>query len=108
MNNTVVSTLYYTYRHTLPFSWEEVQCMKGEGNYTTFLLTNGERFLSSKSLCVYEPHLPAQFIRVHKGYLVHKSYIAGLDQTRRSILLTDGTEIKAARRRWAMVKSIFH
>ncbi len=100
MNTISISTPYYSYQHKLPLDLSQVVRLEGAGNYTTFILRNGSSHLSSKSLCVYEQHLPADFVRVHKGCIVNCRFIERFDKVKRHFLMIDGSEIKIARRRW--------
>ncbi len=100
MSSTVVIPLtYYGYLHTLPFLWHDVQRLEGDRNYTTFHLINGEQHLSAKSICIYEPHIPNQFFRVHKSCVVNLQFVINLNKKDKSILLSDGTKVQVARRR---------
>jgi len=82
--------------------------MEGEGNYTIFVLMDGTRQLSSKSLCVYEPHLPVDFVRVHKSCVINRCFVVRFDKAKRCVLMTDGGEVKVSRRRQEFVKSTFN
>jgi two-component system LytT family response regulator len=77
-----------------------VHCL-GETNYTNIFLNNGQKFLSSKSLKVYEELLsPYNFYRIHKSHLINlsylKKYIKG-DGGR--VIMNDGTELEVSRRK---------
>jgi len=76
--------------------------LEGTGNYTTFILTDGSSYLTSKSLCIYES-LPANFMRVHKSCIVNRHFVVGFDKTQQFVLMTDGSKVKVARRRWRKV-----
>jgi DNA-binding LytR/AlgR family response regulator len=107
MSSTVViPSSYYAYLHTLPFLWQDVQRLEGDRNYTTFHLTNGERHLLSKSICIYEPHIPNQFFRVHKSCVVNLQFVINLNKNDKCILLSDGTKVQVARRRLRNVLTI--
>ncbi|MFN8346015.1 MAG: LytTR family DNA-binding domain-containing protein [Spirosomataceae bacterium] len=99
MNSTTIPTLYYPYQHKLPIDLSQVVRLEGTGNYTGFILADGTSYLSSKSLCVYEKHLPACFLRVHKSCIVNRRFIGKFDKLQLHILMTDGSKIKVARRR---------
>lgn len=99
MNTITIPTLYYSYQHKLPLDLSQVVRLEGTGNYTTFILSNGTSHLSSKSLCVYAPNLPAYFVRVHKGCIINRRFVLGFDKVKRCVLMTDGSTVKVARRR---------
>jgi DNA-binding LytR/AlgR family response regulator len=102
MNTLIIPTLYYTYQHKLPIDLTHVVRLEGTGNYTTFILTDGSSYLTSKSLCIYES-LPANFMRVHKSCIVNRHFVVGFDKTQQFVLMTDGSKVKVARRRWRKV-----
>lgn len=99
MNTISIPALYYSYRHNLPIDLAQALRLEGTGNYTTFILTDGTSHLSSKSLCVYEQHLPEDFVRVHKGCIINRRFVARFDKKKRCILMTDGSKVRVARRR---------
>ncbi len=107
MNTTTIPALYYSYQHKLPIDLSQVVRLEGTGNYTTFILTDGTSHLSSKSLCVYAPSLPSGFVRVHKSCIVNRHFVHGLDETTKSVVLSNKIKIKVARRRWGELKRVF-
>jgi DNA-binding LytR/AlgR family response regulator len=106
MNSTIIPDLYYDYLHHLPFGWPEVLRMEGQRNYTVFVLTHGQRFTSTRSLCVYEPHLPEYLVRVHKRTVINRAYIKTCHRPTKTFTLSDGTIVQAARRRWGEIKAL--
>ncbi|HSH67231.1 MAG TPA: LytTR family DNA-binding domain-containing protein [Bacteroidia bacterium] len=48
---------------------------QAEGFYTTFHMENQQDILVSKNLKEYEKQLPANFIRIHKSFLINKNKI---------------------------------
>lgn len=99
-------TTHYNHQHRLPFEWAAVVRMKGESNYTVFVLANGHSYLSSKSLCVYQPHLPAGFVRVHKGCVVNREFVVRINPYTKGLLMQDGSTVEVARRRWREVVEV--
>lgn len=104
MNTTIIPDLYYNYLHHLPFGWEDVLRMEGDRNYTIFVLTQGRRFTSTCSMCVYEPHLPEYLVRIHKRTVVNRVHVCVCHLDTKTFTLSDGTVVKAARRRWEDVR----
>lgn len=102
----VIPALYYGYNHIFPFVWAEVLRLEGEGNYTVFFLTNGEQYLTSKTIGVYEPHLPDGFVRVHKNCVINWQFAEKFDSPNKSIVLTDGQVVKVARRKMGLIKKL--
>jgi DNA-binding LytR/AlgR family response regulator len=105
MNTIQIPTSYYDYNHSLPFSWQDVLRLEGQRNYTVFVLNNGQKYTSTKSIGNYEPHLPSCFIRVSKGCIVKPEAIQEVAFRSKTLSFTDGFSVKVARRRWAEVRN---
>jgi DNA-binding LytR/AlgR family response regulator len=103
MSSIQIPTCYYGYNHKLPFAWQEVIRLEGSKNYTVFVLANGHRHISAKTIGNYEAFLPRDFVRVHKGCIVHQGRIKKVCKVTKTIILTDGFERRVARRRWAVL-----
>lgn len=84
---------------TFFFDPKDIIRLEGESNYTRFFLSNHKPVLVSKTLKEYEELLTAHdFIRVHKSYLVNRTYVRHMD--RDGVLwLTDGSHILVSRRK---------
>lgn len=80
--------------------WEQVIYLEGDGNYTTFIFTDGTALLTSKTIGAFEPLVPGHFVRVHKGCIVNRNFIRDLDKITKSIVLSNKIKLKVARRRW--------
>lgn len=52
---------------------EEIICLQGDGNYTNFILTNGKKVITSKTLGEYE-----ELLHEHGFYRIHQSTIVNL------------------------------
>ncbi len=104
MNSIQIPTSYYDYNHLLPFTWQEVIRLEGERNYTVFVLRNGKRHVSTKTIGNYEAFLPREFVRIHKGCIVHQGSIEKVCKTTKTIILSDGFAHPIARRRWGELK----
>jgi two-component system LytT family response regulator len=106
MNATFIPTLYYSYQHKLPIDLSQVVRLEGTGNYTTFILIDGTRHLSSKSLCVYERYLSMNFVRIHKSCLINRRFVVEFNKGEQSVLMADGSKVKASRRKKGLVKKM--
>lgn len=69
--------------------------------YTTLYLEDGRKFLSSKTIKVYEDHLPPKyFLRVHKSHLLNLSFLKGFSRGEGNMaILKNGELIPVARRK---------
>jgi two-component system LytT family response regulator len=79
---------------------EDVIMCVGEGNYTTFVLSNKSKLLASKPLTFFEELLSdEQFYRVHKSYLVNLMYVDKYVKGRGGYLvMQDGTKVEVSTR----------
>jgi len=84
---------------TFFFDPKDIIRLEGESNYTRFFFSNHKPVLVSKTLKEYEELLtPYDFLRVHKSYLVNRTYVQHMD--REGVLwLTDGSHILVSRRK---------
>lgn len=84
---------------TFFFEPKDIIRLEGESNYTRFFFSNHKPVLVSKTLKEYEELLTAyDFIRVHKSYLVNRTFVQHMD--RDGVLwLTDGSHILVSRRK---------
>lgn len=99
-----IPALYYPYSHSFPFAWEDILRLEGQGNYTVVVLVNGKQYLTSKSLCIYEPHVPEWFMRVHKHCFINACFVRHYDTRTNSVVLQNGTAVSVSRRRSNWVK----
>lgn len=72
--------------------------LEAVGNYTRFLLTNGRKILTSRTLRSYESQLPETFMRVHKSSLINASFIVKYSR-KAEIQMKDGAVVKVSRRK---------
>lgn len=81
--------------------------LDGNGSYTVLILSDGTEFLSSRNLGLYETMLPSGFLRIHKQSIINTDYLQSLNETTQQAILSDGTEVSIARRRWSEIKQRF-
>lgn len=104
--NTLPFPILKNAQRTFPIQivWQDVIRLNGDRNYTVVVLANGKKHTSTKTLGMYKPHLPQSLIRVHKQCIINQNFIADYNVSTHCIILTDGTTVKIARRRWKDVK----
>ena len=76
----------------------EITYMQGDGNYTYVHTMSGKRYLISKTMKTLQKILNADFLRIHKSFMVNPDYVL----TRLAcdkVLLSCGAQIPIARRR---------
>jgi DNA-binding LytR/AlgR family response regulator len=103
MNTIQIPASYYSYNHNLPFTWQDVVRLEGQSNYTVFVLKDGQKHVSTKSIGNYEAFLPSHFLRIHKGCIVNQSAIVQIQKATKIVYLSDGFWVEVARRRWKLL-----
>jgi DNA-binding LytR/AlgR family response regulator len=81
---------------------EDVAYIQGAGDYAELVLRDGRTELSEKSLDRLEVLLPADFVRIHRSYLVPLQDVARLwtqEGSRTAVELKSGTRLPVGRSR---------
>jgi DNA-binding LytR/AlgR family response regulator len=65
---------------TVPLELHEVLMIKAKGPYSEIMLENGSLYVTSQTLKSLEPKLDGRFFRVHKSFIVNRTYIKGFNQ----------------------------
>ncbi len=78
---------------------DEIVSCESSGNYSTFVLNNGEKILTTKLLKDVDEMLKGRnFVRVHQSYLVNLKYIKKyISQDGGELLLTTGAIVPVSR-----------
>ncbi|KQS33421.1 LytTR family DNA-binding domain-containing protein [Dyadobacter sp. Leaf189] len=82
--------------------------LEGEGNYTFIYTNTGKKYLVSKTLKSLAEQLNANFMRVHKSYLVNSDYIVERLEDDRMLKLSCGKEVAVSRRKIKEVSGILN
>ncbi len=81
---------------------EEIVHLEASESYTTLFLSTGKRLVSSKTIKVYEDHLPiADFYRVHKSHIINVTHhLKEFSRTEGNMaIMSDGTHVPVSRRK---------
>ncbi|MCB1099718.1 MAG: response regulator transcription factor [Verrucomicrobiae bacterium] len=57
----------------------EVECVRAQSNYVSFVLDGGQRIMSLVSMAKLEEILPHDFVRIHRSYIVNRNRIARIE-----------------------------
>jgi len=81
-----------------------IRC-EAHGNYTKIFSTNHDTILISQTLKNVESKIDdSEFLRVHSGHLVNKSYIKQLTKTDGAkAILSNNDEVPVSRSKWKLV-----
>lgn len=87
----------------------DVAHIEGKGNYCVIHLKNGNAITMAKTLKKFEAQLRLHpFIRIHKSYLVNKTFVKPFDQKQATeLLLSTGISLPVSRRKLDMVRKSF-
>lgn len=80
---------------------KEIIRLEAENNYTKFILSDRDSFLTSKTLKEYENMLSKQnFFRSHQSHLVNLDYLTRYDKQKDDkLILKDGSEVPISARK---------
>lgn len=94
------SMLIVDYKKNFKIPLDEIVFLEGDINYTNFILHHRRQHTVAHTLKYFEEVLCDQgFLRIHRSYLVNTRFIKSTNLQNSTMLLTDGTELKVARRR---------
>lgn len=81
---------------------KEIVHLEASESYTTLFLSTGNRLVSSKTIKVYEDHLPASdFYRVHKSHIINVTHhLKEFNRTEGNMaIMSNGTHVPVSRRK---------
>lgn len=90
-------------RGTVHLPIADIVRLEGSGNYTHFVLADGRKILTSKSIGFYESLLPGTFLRVNKPFLLNRFYIKAFNKL--EVEMYDGFVAQVARRKRGLLKN---
>lgn len=93
-------------RGKIDLCFNDIIRLEAVRNYTRFVLKDGRKLLTSKTISFYEALLFENFVRVHKSHLLNRLYIT--EKSKTHILMSDGTEVEVSRRKWRIAEHIFN
>jgi len=86
-------------------AYSDIIYCEGDGNYTTFFLTDHKKVMVSRPLKEYDELLPdQQFIRTHQSYLVNLQFVERYERDG-MLRMQDGTEVPVAVRKRESVRA---
>lgn len=79
--------------------------LEGQGNYTVFILADGQRLTYSKTISLFEERLAFPFIRIHKSCIINLEYLReNWQRGKNELTMTDGHSVSISRRRRSEVR----
>jgi len=75
-NKTLCLQSYKDFRY---LDTDKVLFLKADNNTTDIYLIDGSTFSAFKTLKIFENHLPSNFLRIHKSYIVNKDYVSRIN-----------------------------
>lgn len=100
-NGSRKKILLATKQEHIALPQEEIEYIKGEGNYCTFHCKDNRRYMVSKNLAHYEGQLVSKFFfRIHQSYVVRVNAVREvINENGFFAVLTNGEQLPVARRR---------
>lgn len=78
----------------------DVMLLRGETNYTHFILRSGTEILVARPISFFEAFLNTHgFIRVHRRYMVNTNHVINIDNSATSLTLRSGHTAQISRRK---------
>lgn len=102
LNKPPTSHTLTVLRGTVHLPIADIVRLEGDGNYTHFVLADGRKILTSKSIGFYESLLPGTFLRVNKPFLLNRFYIKAFGKL--EVEMNDGFVAPVARRKRGLMK----
>jgi two-component system, LytTR family, response regulator len=79
--------------------------LEGLGNYTVFILADGQRLTYSKTISLFESRLAFPFVRIHKSCIINLEYLReNWQRGKTELTMTDGHRVSVSRRRRSEVR----
>ena len=74
--------------------------LKGQANYTTFIMTDGSEQVVAYTLKYFEPFLETHgFQRIHRGFMINPKFIKEYCNAECIVTMKNGMSMKVSRRR---------
>jgi DNA-binding LytR/AlgR family response regulator len=74
--------------------------LRGQANYTTFILTDGREEVVGYTLKYFEPFLETHgFQRIHRGSMINPKFIKEYCKEECNVTMKNGMSVKVSRRR---------
>lgn len=102
MRNEKLSRITLTSQEGIVFlEISQISHLESDGSYTTFYLSNDEKYLVSRPMREFEDLLPIDdFFKIHQSFIVNLTHVRGISKDDGFMaLLTKGKRLPIARRR---------
>ena len=99
-NSPIIPLLTLNARQNKQIAIDQIIFLEGDVNYTHFHFQSRRSTTIAHCLKYFEPDLlPNGFVRIHRSCIVNARFVRQTNLQTNTITLTDGTELKVARRR---------
>lgn len=90
ISNAVNTLSYETKRNKYFFTYKEILYLQSDLKYVNICKTNGKKEMIYTKLSEIEKLLEHGFVRIHKSYIVNRSYIDIVDKKTRMVIMKNG------------------
>lgn len=85
----------------------DVILLKGDINYTTLYLENGNQKVVAHSIKFFEPYLETHgFLRVHRSFMINPNHVKVYNQNEEFLMMSNGQKADISRRRKSVLKHL--
>lgn len=96
----ITSNRLYFKKARKALNLSDIIMLQADVNYTTFYLRNGKRYVTSRSLKLYEILLETSgFIRIHKAFLINRLHLQEYDSEQDFVLMSNNLIAPISRRK---------
>lgn len=84
---------------------QNVVLLKGNVNYTTFILEHGREKVVAHTLKFFEDYLETRgFLRVHRSFMINPNFVKEYNEEQEFVTMVNGHKATIARRRKSILK----
>lgn len=84
---------------------DHVILIKGDINYTTFYLNNGQKRVVAHSIKFFESHLETHgFLRIHRAFMINPKHVKAYNSEKEVLTMSNGQIANISRRRKGVLK----
>lgn len=84
---------------------QNVVLLKGNVNYTTFILEHGREKVVAHTLKFFEDYLETRgFLRVHRSFMINPNFVKEYNEEQEFVTMVNGHKAMIARRRKSILK----
>ena len=101
----ITSNRLYFKKARKALNLSDIIMLQADVNYTIFYLRNGKRYVTARSLKLYEILLETYgFIRIHRAFLINQLHLQEYDSQQDFVLMSNNLTAQISRRKKIVLK----